>query len=206
MKKKALRRFTLLLLTLCLIFSSSLTAFAAVKKVTGTYHQTDARKMLSMINTFRTGKQAWYYEKDGSSKKVKLTNLKKLQYDYNLEKVAMQRAAEISVYWNHTRPDGTSCFTAYPKGYNWMGENIAYGTGSLMTTKYTMELWKETDQPYSGQGHRRNMLNRNFTCVGIACFEVNGMKYWVQEFGNPVIGKQKTAAVNKRKTVKVTVK
>jgi uncharacterized protein YkwD len=162
--------------------------------------------MLSMINSFRTGKQAWYYEKEGSTKKVKLNNLKKLQYDYTLEKIAMERAAEISLLFSHTRPNGSSCFSLFPKGYFGMGENIAYGTSSLMTPKFTMELWKETKESYNGQGHRRNMLNSNFTCVGVACFEVDGEKYWVQEFGTPVLGKKKTAAVNKKKTVTITVK
>ena len=41
--------------------------------------------------------------------------------------------------------------------------------------------------------------------IGIACFEVNGAKYWVQEFGSPNSGMEKTKAVNKKKTVKVSV-
>ena len=200
----------LFLLTFFVLFSGSLlrpvSASAKTVKVKGKYYQTDARKMLSMINSFRTGKEAWYYKKDGSNKKVKLKNLKKLKYDSTLEKAAMQRAAEISLLFSHTRPNGTPCFTAYPKGYLSKGENIAYGTASWMTMKSTLELWKETDASYSGQGHRRNMLSKDFTCVGIACFEVNGEKYWVQEFGSPRNGTKKTTAVNKTKTVKVQVK
>ena len=198
-----------------LVFSLSVTGllaktdpvYAAVRteKVKGRYYQTDARKMLSKINSFRTGKEAWYYQKEGSTKKVKLKNLKKLKYDYTLEKVAMQRAAEISLLFEHTRPNGTSCFTAFPDGYQYLGENIAMGTNYYMTVNTTLELWKETNESYNGQGHRRNMLQKNFTCIGIACFEVDGMKYWVQEFGAPHIGTSKTSPVNKVKTVKVKV-
>ena len=86
-----------------------------------------------------------------------------------------------------------------------MGENLAMGTNTKMDAKYSLELLKETDKPYSGQGHRRNMLNENFTCVGIACFEVDGIKYWVQEFGSPKSSAKKTKACNKKKTVKVEV-
>lgn len=213
-KKITLRSFKavlLILLSFSLVFScflgKSVTVSAAVKtqKIKGKYYQTDARKMLSMINSFRTGKEAWYYKKEGSTKKVKLNDLNKLKYDYTLEKIAMQRAAELSVRFEHTRPDGSSCFTAFPSGYHMLGENIAMGTASYMTTKNTLNLWKETKESYNGQGHRRNMLEKGFTCVGIACFEVGGTKYWVQEFGSPRIGTKKTDPVNKVKTVKVKV-
>ena len=181
------------------------TSAASTVKVRGTYYQSDARKMKKMINKFRTGDEAWYYQADGSDKKVRVEGLKKLSYDYALEKVAMKRAAEISVLWSHTRPNGKDCFSAYPDGYMAMGENIAMGTASIMSTAETMEMWKETDQPYSGQGHRRNMLGANFTCVGIACIEVDGNKYWVQEFGSPNSGAPETKACNKKKTVRVRV-
>lgn len=185
-------------------FPSEVYAATKTVKVRGRYYQSDARKMKNMINTFRTGKEAWYYN-ETSTRKVKVKGLKKLTYDYALEKVAMQRAAELSVLWSHTRPNGKSCFSAYPSGYYAMGENIAMGTSYIMSAKDTMNMWKETNEPYEGQGHRRNMLSRDFTCVGVACFEVDGVKYWVQEFGNPKSQSGKTAACNKTKTVKVKV-
>lgn len=46
-----------------------------------------------------------------------------------------------------------------------------------------MEDWAEEDYKYGGQGHRRNMLYKKFKKVGVACYEVNGYKYWVQCFG-----------------------
>lgn len=198
--------FTLVMVMMVFAFSSkSLLAKTKTIKVKGRYYQTDARKMLPMINSFRTGKEAWYYKK-GSKKKVKLKNLKKLKYDYKLEKVAMKRAAEIAIYFSHTRPDKSQWFTAFPSGYVYKGENLAMGTSLYMTGKNTMNLWKETKESHSGQGHRRNMLFSSFKCVGIACFEYEGCKYWVQSFGSPRSGAKKTKAVNKIKTVKVKVK
>ena len=182
--------------------SGSSTVYAASKKIKGTYHQSDSRKMLKKINKFRTGKDAWFYESEGSDRKVKLTDLKKLKYSYALEKIAMKRAAEISYYFEHTRPNGESCFSLYPEGFMSMGENIAAGQESV---NEVFTAWQETNESYNGQGHRRNMLNEGFTCVGIACFEVNGMKYWVQEFGSPTDSEKKTKAVDKEKTVRIEV-
>jgi uncharacterized protein YkwD len=43
----------------------------------------------------------------------------------------MQRAAEIVMHFAHERPDGSTCWTAYPDTfkYGWKAENIAYGYG-----------------------------------------------------------------------------
>lgn len=185
-------------------------AATSTVKVKGKYYQSDARKMKKMINNFRTGDEAWYYKTEGSYETVVVEGLGKLKYDYELEKIAMQRAAEITVCFDHTRPNGKSFSSLYPSTYKYMGENIAMGTSRFMGRDYmgteeTMELWKETDESYSGQGHRRNMLYRNYTSVGIACFEVDGVKYWVQEFGSPNSKAEKTKACNKKKTVKVEV-
>ena len=96
--------------------------------VTGTYMQSDARAMLKRINRFRTGNDAWYYADDSKSEKVKLRNLKKLTYDYTLEKMAMIRAAEAALKFSHTRPNGEDCFSiTFLDGMSKGGENIAAG-------------------------------------------------------------------------------
>ena len=208
MKKSIFYKLSLFLLCFVLFLGTGLTgANAATKtvKVKGKYYQTDARKMLKKINKFRTGSDAWYYEAEGSNKKVKLTGLEKLTYDYDLEKAAMQRAAELAVSFSHTRPNGESCFSLTKTEDSdrfTVGENIAYGQSTVASV---FEAWQETNESYDGQGHRRNMLSEDYTSIGIACFEVNGAKYWVQEFGSPNSGMKKTKAVDKKKTVKVSV-
>lgn len=67
--------------------------------------------MLDDINAFRTGGDAWYWN-SSDSQKIQTGKLSPLAYSYDLEKVAMQRAAEIALTFEHTRPDGSSCFTA----------------------------------------------------------------------------------------------
>lgn len=102
-----------------------------------------------------------------------------LMYNADLEKAAKVRAKEIVKKFSHTRPNGTRCFTAYPK-MRALGENIACGQSSVTEV---MLAFAEIDKPYSGQGHRRNMLNPNFNAVGCACYKVGSYCYWVQCFG-----------------------
>lgn len=159
------------------------------------YNQSKAREMLAMINDFRTS-GTWCWD-ESNSKKVAYPAVKKLVYDYDLEKTAMLRAAEISVQFDHTRPNGTSPFTAYsyykPGA---VGENIAVTEGMGNDPLPVFELWREDNEKYEGQGHRRNMLGSSFTAVGIACAYINGKYYWVQEFRDVVVDSAQTPAVN----------
>ena len=106
--------------------------------------------------------------------------LSALKRDSALEETAKIRAKELVDQFSHTRPNGSVCFTAYPQGMMAMGENIAYGFSSAQSVT---EAWKETNEKYSGQGHRRNMLSDDFNAVGIAGYIHNGTIYWVQAFG-----------------------
>ncbi len=147
------------------------------------YGQSEARDMLQMINAFRVNpSEAWAWN-ESNTERVAYSNLSPLQYDYELEKIAMLRAAEIAISFSHTRPNGTDCFTAFGTSsqYTYKGENIAAGSRSNAAV---FELWKETNEPYSGQGHRRNMLNHTYNAIGIGHVYYNGKHYWVQEFGS----------------------
>ena len=162
-----------------------------------TYGQTEARSMLNMINEFRTGNEAWVWNE--SNDKQIYSELNDLNYDYDLERIAMQRAAEIALSYSHTRPDGSRCFTAYDTYYS-CGENIAAGYTSA---EAVFEAWKETNEKYEGQGHRRNMLNAGYTAVGISHLIYNGVHYWVQEFRNPLVNKEETEALDSTATVSI---
>ena len=140
----------------------------------------EARGMLDMINDFRTGDSAWYWNKNNKDWTTE-TGLGKLSYDLELEAVAKVRAQELASNFSHTRPDGSKWSTAYPAGNYGKGENIAYGYTSAAEA---FEAWREDDEDYAGQGHRRNMLRRDFTRVGMAAVEINGVVYWVQEFAS----------------------
>ncbi|MCD7833318.1 MAG: CAP domain-containing protein [Lachnospiraceae bacterium] len=111
--------------------------------LTVTYSQSEARNMLDMINDFRTGTEAWYWNADNETK-TECTDLSELTYDYELEAIAMQRAAELAVLYDHIRPDGTSCETALGTySFSAYGENIAYGYTSA---EAVFEAWQETNK------------------------------------------------------------
>lgn len=146
------------------------------------YGQTEARTILNMINEMRTSStDAWYWRQDDTTKTY-CTNLQPLQYDYDLEKTAMQRAAEIAIIYSHTRPNNKDTFSAFYENsvyYTYAGENIAAGYG---TADSVNDGWREDNELYAGQGHRRNMLNSKFNCVGIGHVYYNGFHYWVENF------------------------
>lgn len=159
--------------------------------ITTQYWQSEARKQLDMVNEFRTGDEAWHY--DESNNVVYDKDLSPLTWDYGLEKVALLRAVETALYWSHTRPDGSDCFTAYGSGmeYCYKGENLAAGHSN---SEVVIDAWKETNAKYSGQGHRRNMLGSRFKYMAAACVIYKGTKYWVQEFCSKPIDLTPTAA------------
>ncbi|MBQ7800801.1 MAG: S-layer homology domain-containing protein [Oscillospiraceae bacterium] len=98
-----------------------------------------------------------------------------LTYNATLTELAMQRAAEIAVYYSHTRPNGTSCQTVATDIYSGgIGENIAVGQPDAA---YVMDSWMNSD------GHRANILNTIYTQIGIGCYVSDDMTYWVQLFG-----------------------
>ena len=146
------------------------------------YGQTEARTILNMINEMRTSStDAWYWKQDDTTKTY-CTNLQPLQYDYDLEKTAMQRAAEIAIIYSHTRPNNKDTFSAFYENsvyYTYAGENIAAG---YETADSVNDGWREDNELYAGQGHRRNMLNSKFNCVGIGHVYYNGFHYWVENF------------------------
>ena len=108
------RKLTVFFLLAALILSLGLSASAETYDVSYAvvFAQDGCRDMLQMINDFRTGSDAWYWAEDDETK-VWPENLQALAYDYDLERIAMQRAAECVLHYDHTRPDGTRCFTAF---------------------------------------------------------------------------------------------
>ena len=170
-----MKKWILALLALALVCAVSL-ALAETFTIEVQYGQTEARSMLEAINAHRTA-DTWYWN-ETDTEKITVSGLAPLVYDKKLEDAAMRRAAEIAIFYSHTRPDGSSCFTIYPSGAT--GENIAAG---YRTAAAVFEGWWEENKPYSGQGHRRNLLSANATGIGIGHVMYNGYHYWTQAIG-----------------------
>ena len=171
--------------------------------VKGSYRQTEARRELAMVNDLRLN-NAWFWNEDNETK-TERDDLQPLVYDYALEKVAMQRAAELAMSYDHTRPDGGSFTEAYTElgyAYSTAGENIAYGYGDAEAVQ---NAWEEERLFYEGQGHRRNMLNAGFRAFGCACFEYEGTLFWAQEFSGEVVSANAVPANDKETVCKVAI-
>ena len=196
-----------ILIALCFSAAFSRPAYANTTyhaDISVKYEQSEARSMLSKINSFRTGSNHWYWN-ETNTKKVVEPNITALKYDYKLEKVAMKRAAEIAFAYSHTRPNGKDWYTAYSElGYKYKnaGENIAAG---FSTAESVFVGWREDSYNYSGQGHRRNMLAAKFKYVGIGHAYYNGVHYWVQEFSDTKGSTTMTHAVETTNSVNIAI-
>lgn len=97
-----------------------------------------------------------------------------------LTAAAQIRAEELPQAYSHTRPDGRSCFTVLDEAgisrYA-AGENIAV---SPTTPEAVVNAWMNSP------GHRANILNENFTAIGVGhIYTRNGTSdndWWVQLF------------------------
>ena len=102
-----------------------------------------------------------------------------LTLDPVLTRAADIRAKEIVENFDHTRPNGTSCFTVLDEvDYAWLmvGENIAAG---YPTSESVMTGWMNSE------GHRNNILNSSFNRIGVGYYanpEKPYRYYWVQLF------------------------
>lgn len=101
-----------------------------------------------------------------------------LTLDDAMCEVAQLRADEIVESFSHTRPNGSSCFTAIDEAgisYRAVGENIAAGQSSPASV---MNSWMNSD------GHRKNILSGDFSSIGIGYVKASSGygHYWVQMF------------------------
>ena len=139
--------------------------------VKGTDNYDYAFKVLALVNKERA--------------KQKLPALK---MDADLLKAAMQRASEVAVLFEHTRPTGQDCFSASPK---MSGENIAVYQSSPASV---MKTWMNSP------GHKANIMSSDFKSIGVGCFVQNGAYCWVQAFGSEAASPVATKTANKTVT------
>ena len=121
-----------------------------------------AREMLAQVNQQR--RQA---------------GLSELKLSQGLTKVADIKAKDMrdNGYFSHTSPTYGSPFDMMKEfgiNYTIAGENIAKGQKSVETV---MADWMNSE------GHRANILNKNFTHLGVGyCTDASGNTYWIKMF------------------------
>lgn len=157
--KKSLLNFFIIMITLlamiCIYPDNAMAAKKTTKvNIKVTYDYDKAYKVLKILNKERSK-----------------NNLPKLKMDKSLLSSAMLRATETTYQFSHTRPNGNTCFSINSLIY---GENIALGQKDATEV---MNDWMNS------AGHRANILNSKYTCIGIGVVKYNGQYYWTQEFG-----------------------
>ncbi len=133
---------------------------------------------LEALKKYRAEAYENNYTFDGVPLQTYLTN-KGISYDeyvnvkwnQNMEAIALQRSAEAAVHMSHTRPDGTSCFTASQNGVGSSGECLAWGTMYMSTG---LSQWYSEKDAYvssggtwsSSTGHYYMMINPDINEFG----------------------------------------
>ncbi len=125
--------------------------------VTGTIDYDESYKVLEIVNKERAA-----------------NGLSAITMDKDFLEKAVQRSAEISLYYEHDRPDGSDLYSLIEGLYGSFGENIAYGFNSA---EDVMAKWM------TSADHKANILKSNYKSMGVACFTAaDGTKFWVQVF------------------------
>lgn len=171
--KSITKKLITLLLALTLVAAMPAAAFAEGETVPVSIeadrYDAAAWEVLELVNAER--------EKAG---------LHPLKLDSKLQEAAMVRAAESTVYFSHTRPDGTGCWTAGPESM--AGENLAVGQTN---PQQVVNAWMNSPS------HRANILHKDYNSIGIGCINYNGIWFWSQAFartsGDGNIPEDKTA-------------
>lgn len=105
-------------------------------------------------------------------------NLKPLTLDWQVSRVAQYKSDDMADknYFSHTSPTYGSPFDmlkSFNVKYRSAGENIAKGQ---KTPTAVMTAWMNSE------GHRANIMNANFTHLGVGYTVKNGTTYWTQMF------------------------
>lgn len=103
-----------------------------------------------------------------------------LAFSAELNEVAELRAEELKELYSHTRPDGSECSTALTERnitFDWRGENITtfMNMGSDISG-IAMDNW------LNSEGHRRNILKKEYNNIGVGVSYKDGYYYLVQVF------------------------
>ena len=142
--------------------------------VPGTFEKANINEILTLINHYRWEACVNGYPNPDSYTGAKLTrnDYKPIQWSGDLEWIAQTRAAEGCVYEEHTRPNGTSCFTCEYNGVSSYSECLAWNFSGL---KFGVQQWYGEKNDWVNQtggitGHYTAMISPSSRAVGIGCF------------------------------------
>ena len=99
-----------------------------------------------------------------------------LTYNKEIQDAADLRAKETSESFSHTRPDGSSCHDVIKLEYYATGENLLMADKEIATAENMMKTWMNSE------GHRANILLKDFTEMAIGIYEKDNIVYATQIF------------------------
>ena len=103
-------------------------------------------------------------------------NVPALTYNKEIQDAADLRAKEASESFSHTRPDGSSCHDVIKLEYYATGENLLMADKEIATAENMMKTWMDSE------GHRANILLKDFTEMAIGIYEKDNIVYATQIF------------------------
>ena len=191
-KSKRLLATSLLVMLLALLLAATTTPAQAMQTrstdvttasvgnclvgIDGAFYSNGKAAVLNRINQIRLEacKQGVPDPRDAT---IKLTEADyvPIKWASDLERIAQTRAAEGSICQGHTRPNGTSCFTAYDNGtITSNSETLAWNYSASMLEG--IGQWYDEKSDWVNQnagtvtGHYTAMINPAITHVGLGCF------------------------------------
>ena len=145
-------------------------AQTAMVSVKGTYIPPKMEAVLKRINTIRQEAMGDSYTP--------------LEWSADLETAARLRAAEASVSFSHTRPNGQNWDTVFAEAdaQNGKAENLAWNAGdeTADAMQQAVELWYaekaayEKDKNDPSAGHYAALIDPTYKTIGIAAFQGEG--------------------------------
>ncbi|WP_367337252.1 CAP domain-containing protein [Aminivibrio sp.] len=106
------------------------------------------------------------------------TGARDLKLDATLSKAAARRASEQPKVWGHTRPNGksySSVFAEFNLNPARSGENVASNTKPLKASHFH-------EQFMNSPGHKKVLLNPDYSVVGLGFHQEGGRTYCVELF------------------------
>lgn len=173
------------------------------------YDQTFARdELYPALMAERTNPDNWWLYKNGvREEQDKDTVRYAFEYDTELEKIAMQRAAELMFRYLHDRPNGIQYNEAYAgTNYEWAyrtNELITFGpmAGGVMATEPTADaitygFMEEYAQGSAGQRHREVLISNKYCRIGVGVVKLaDGTRFVAVEVSDDTTSSSRPADV-----------
>ena len=141
-------------------------------RVEGSLEKIDRQSVLDRLNEIREEACREGVQNPVDGEPMRPEDYVPLEWSYDLEKIAVLRAAESTILQDHVRPDGSECFSAAPEGVPFTMETLAWGFGSAAAA---IEGWYSEKAAYvdasgSPAGHYIALISPENRFVGIADF------------------------------------